>query len=781
MIKVNKDVFYLSTENTCYIFKVSQTNHLENLYYGAIIPFQEDFSFLENNLKTGYANTVAYSQADTAMSLEHMRLEYASFGKGDFKEPSIQLVHENTCYVTDFKYDRYEIMDEKFTPETLPSSYGSGVKTLKVVLVDTYIGAELELYYSPFEKSNVLVRSCRLVNCGTQPIKIHSLMSMQLDLPPEQYTMLTFDGAWIRERHKNEKALSCGTFSVSSNVGTSSNRHNPFFALKKEGCDENHGECYGFNLVYSGNHLARVEVSPHDIIRVQNGINPFEFEWLLEPGAQFEAPESVMTYACMGLNAMSQNLHRFVQDHIIRGEWQYKARPILVNNWEATYFTFNEKKLINFVKCAKKLGAEMFVLDDGWFGKRNNDKSSLGDWYVNAKKIPHGIDGLSKTVNDNGLKFGLWVEPEMISEDSDLYRLHPDWAVNTDLYKPSQGRNQFVLDLTRDDVCDYVIDEMVKVFSMGNIEYIKWDMNRHLTDIYSHGENARMGEFFHRYTLGLYRILDTLVKKFPKILFESCSSGGNRFDLGMFCYMPQTWASDDTDALERLRIQAGTSYGYPLSCIAAHVSGSPSYSALRPSDIETRFHVACFGALGYEMDITQLTKVDEKAVKAQIDYYKQHRELFQFGTFYRLNDCFKCNETFWQVVSPTRDESILMHHIDRHQVNAQTKFVKFTALDESFDYMLSARRQTFHIKFLGEIIANHVPLIDEDSKLFDAATNLICLKTEKEEIPRVSGSALVHAGFLPKLQFNGGGFSPSKTRLMLDNSSRLYYVKKLKK
>ncbi|MCC8023489.1 MAG: alpha-galactosidase, partial [Clostridiales bacterium] len=467
MIQVKKDVFYLATEHTSYLFRVCQTGHLEQLYYGARIPLQEDMSFLGHNLITPYGDTVAYSQEAPAVSLEHMRLEYSTFGKGDFKEPSIQLSHSDTCYVTDFKYVSYEILNSKFMLEGMPSSYGNKAETLKVVCSDTYIGAELELYYTVFSECDVIVRTCRLVNKSQQPIQIHSLMSAQVDLPPEPYTLLTFDGSWIRERHKSEKPLARGTCSVCSNIGTSSNRHNPFFALKKEDCGEHSGECYGFNLVYSGNHLIRVERSPHDIIRIQNGINPFEFEWLLEPGKSFEAPESVMTYSAAGLNGMSRNMHQFVRDHIVRGVWQYRERPILVNNWEATYFFFDEKKIVKLAQKAKSLGAEMFVLDDGWFGKRNNDKSSLGDWYENLKKIPCGIDGLCKKVNGLGLKFGLWVEPEMVSPDSDLYRAHPDWAIETGKYKSSQGRNQLVLDLTRDDVCDYLIETMTKVFTLS--------------------------------------------------------------------------------------------------------------------------------------------------------------------------------------------------------------------------------------------------------------------------------------------------------------------------
>lgn len=777
MIHVKDGTFYLATKNTSYIFCVSQTHHLENLFYGKRIPLQDDFSFLGNNLRTSFSNTVAYSQADTAMSLEHMRLEYASYGKSDYKEPSIQLEHPDTCFVTDFKYQGFEVLDSKYQPAGLPASYGENVQTLVVTVTEQALGADLNLYYTVFEDCDMIVRSCKLVNKGQSSFKIHNLMSSQVDLPPQDYVMLTFDGAWCRERHKNEKPLSCGTFSISSNVGTSSNRHNPFFAIKEPDCMEHTGNCYGFNLVYSGNHMARVEVSPHNITRIQNGINPFEFEWTLAAGESFDTPESVMTFSTNGLNGMSQNMHKFVQDHIVRGEWQYKERPILVNNWEATYFQFNEKKILKLVDAAKDLGAEMFVLDDGWFGKRNNDRCSLGDWYVNTKKLPHGIDGLCKKINAKGIKFGLWVEPEMISPDSDLYRAHPDWAVTTDKYVPCQGRSQHVLDLTRDDVCDFVIDSMSNVFSQANIEYIKWDMNRHFSDIFSRQPGARMGEFFHRYTLGLYKIMDALTKRFPKILFESCSSGGNRFDLGMFCYMPQTWASDDTDSLERVSIQAGTSYGYPPSTLCAHVSGTPSYAALRPSDIENRFNVASYGLLGYELDVTQLGHFDKQAIKKQIAYYKEHRKLLQFGTFIRLTDCFKSNVTFWQVVNQAQDNAILFHHINRHQVSEQTAYIKFAGLKDEMIYQLSARRQGLSLKTFGEIIPSKIPGVEEDGPLYSKVTDTFGLKTEKQELGAASGAALMYAGFMPNMQFNAGGFNILTTRFLLDNSSRLYEIK----
>lgn len=777
IFRTEQQEFHLSTADTSYIFRVMETGQLEHLYYGRQIPQMERYDFLYEKCN-GFGLSVAYDQKHQSTPLENIQLEYSAYGKGDYKAPALQTMAEDGCFFSDFKFEKAVVTELKPKLKGLPSSYGDHVETLIVTMADAVLGAKLELYYSVFEKSNVITRSVRFMNLSKSPIKLHNIMSMQVDLNPGNYTMLTFDGAWIREREKHEKPLSCGEFSISSNVGTSSCRHNPFFAIREKDCTELSGNCYGFNLVYSGNHLAKVDVSPHEIVRVQNGINPFEFEWLVEPNASFDAPESVMTFSHKGLNGMSQNMHSFVRNHIVRGTWQFKERPVLVNNWEATYFNFNEKKIVSIAKAAKELGAEMFVLDDGWFGKRNNDRCSLGDWVVNRKKLPTGMDGLCKKINQLGMKFGLWVEPEMVSPNSDLFREHPDWAVASDKYTPSQGRSQLVLDLTRLDVCQFLIDAMTKVFSLANIEYIKWDMNRFFSDVFSRKEGARQGEFFHRYTMGLYYILDALVSRFPDILFESCSSGGNRFDLGMFCYMPQTWCSDDTDSLERVKIQAGTSYGYPLSCIAAHVSGSISSQAFRPASIENRFNVASFGLMGYEMDVTKLTHVDKAAVKKQIKYYKERRRLFQFGDFYRLTDTFTSNVTLWEVVSEDKSQAVLFQHQKLSYPNPPSETIKFVGLDEMARYQLRVRSQQLNIKIFTEIICSGIPLtIDPDGGVINTLTDNVALRTEKDAYEMLPGSALMFAGFKPKRLFSGSGYN-FDTKMLLDNDSRLYEVTK---
>lgn len=773
MITVSQNnVFHLSTDKTSYLFRVMKSGHLESLYYGRKIRNTASFEHIYDKHPNLYANSVAYSK-EHSFSLDHIALEFSAYGKGDYRMPAVQLMHEDGNFTTDFTYKSHGITKLKPQLRGLPSSYGES-ETLTVVLEDKVLGAEIHLLYTVYEKCNVITRSTRIINTGKKSFRIKSVMSMQLDIPMDDYVMLTFDGAWTRERYKNEHPINSGKIEIGSIAGESSNRHNPFFAVRHKECTQNKGDAYGFNLVYSGNHVARTEVSTHSLLRIQNGINPFEFDWKLKAGEIFDSPESVMTFSYEGLNGMSQNMHAFVKEHIVRGVWKDKERPILVNNWEATFFNFNEKKILEIAKATKDLGAEMFVLDDGWFGKRNNDKAGLGDWTVNIKKLPSGIGGLAKKINDMGIKFGLWVEPEMVNPDSELYREHPEWAITTDIYTPSEGRNQLVLDLTNPEVVDYIINTMTDVFSSGNIEYIKWDNNRHMTDVFSRVKGARSGEFFHRYMMGLYEIWGALTEKFPDILFEACSSGGNRFDLGTFCYMPQCWTSDNTDPLDRLYIQSGTSYGYPQSVMTMHVAAAVSLNDFRFSSVEQRFNVASFGLLGYELDVTQLSRFDRAAVKKQIEYYKEHRRLLQFGEFARVGDVFTDNIMKWQITSKDKSEAMLGYFIDRVVPNPANEVIKFEGLDENRDYHLTNRTQVINAKSFGEVINQPLPkkLDMDDGKLYDFLCNVIKLRIEKEDFV-AGGDSLMYSGFRPQQR----GYNPTNSRILFDNDSRMYYVK----
>ena len=780
MIYINKDnVFHLTTDKTSYVFKALPTGQLEAMYYGRKIRNSDNMDYLLDKHAAGYSNATPYTQEDRSLSLDHIALEYSAYGKGDYRLPAMQLMSADGNFTTDFKFKSAAVTKIKPQLKGLPSAYGDS-ETLTVVLEDKVLGAELHMFYTVYEKSNVITRSVRLINNSKNVIKINSLMSMQIDLQRGKYVMLTFDGAWARERYKHEHALTSGECSVGSISGTSSNRHNPFFAIREESTTEHSGNCYGFNLVYSGNHIARTEISTHGLLRIQNGINPFEFQWHLGWGESFDTPESVMTFSDEGLNGMSQNMHAFVKENIVRGYWKDKDRPILVNNWEATTFSFTEKKILEIAKATKELGAEMFVLDDGWFGKRNNDKAGLGDWYVNMKKLPSGIKGLSEKVNEMGLMFGLWVEPEMVNPDSDLYRAHPDWAMTTDVYTPSQGRNQLILDLTRQDVRDYIIDTMTDVFRYGNIEYIKWDNNRHFSDVFSRQSGYKSGEYFHRYILGLYEIWGALTSRFPNILFEACSSGGNRFDLATFCYMPQCWTSDNTDPLDRIHIQSGTSYGYPQSVMTMHVAAAISFPDFRHSSIEQRFNVSAFGLLGYELDVTNLSKFDRAAVKKQIEYYKQHRRLLQYGEFSRMGDIETDDRCMWQITSEDKTEAMYGYFVDRITPNWGNDVIKFMNLNADWDYELNIRTQLLSVKNFGDMI--NVPLPKkmnvEDGKFFDFLCEMVKLKSENEHYT-MGGDALMYSGFKPKQPYNYSGYKFGDSRMILDNDSRMYYVKKI--
>ena len=692
MIQItSQKTFHLSTEKTSYLFRALPCGKLEQLYYGRKIPACEEYTFLYDKHAAGYSNTTVYDKKDH-LSLDHIRLDYSEFGKGDYRLPAMQVQAENGNFNCDFKFLDAKVTDTKPELAGLPSSYGAS-QTLTVIMEDKALCAQLHLFYTVFENCNVITRSARLINNGEKTIKIHSLMSMQIDLPAGDYTMLSFDGAWIRERYQHERKLTAGECSIGSICGTSSNRHNPFFAIRKGDCNEQAGECWGINLVYSGNHIGRVEVAPHGMVRVQNGINPFEFEWALAPGQSFDAPESVLTYSHEGLNGMSRNMHAFVKEHIVRGEWKHKERPIVVNNWEATYFQFTEKKILAIAKEGARLGAELFVLDDGWFGKRNSDQSSLGDWWVNKKKLPSGIDGLARKINEMGLKFGLWVEPEMVNENSDLYRAHPDWAFQAPGRPVTRGRYQLVLDLTRAEVRQYILDNLRTMLKSADISYVKWDMNRSLTDVWSAGLPAeRQGEVYHRFVLGVYEILEALHQEFPQLLIEGCSGGGGRFDCGMLYYTPQIWCSDNTDAMDRLRIQYGTSYCYPCCTMGAHVSAVPNGLTHRSTPFHTRGVVAAAGTFGYELDLNELSPEELEEVAHQIAAFRNYWDVVMRGDYYRLTDPFR-HECFcaWMHVSPDRTRAVVSVVQTQRHANPVRPLLRMKGLDPDKDYLVEGK------------------------------------------------------------------------------------------
>lgn len=512
-------------------------------------------------------------------------------------------------------------------------------------------------------------------------------MSLSLDLPDKDYVWMQLSGSWARERHIKNRPLEQGILAVDSMRGNSSHEHNPFVVLKRPSASETQGAVMGFSLIYSGNYRIQAEVDTHDTTRITAGINPAGFDWKLDSGESFQTPEAVIVYSENGLNGMSQTFHKLYSKRLARGYWRDQPRPILNNNWEATYFDFTEERLVEIAQKAKECGVELFVLDDGWFGGRRNDRAGLGDWYPNKELLPNGIAGLSRRIEELGLKFGLWFEPEMVNKDSDLYRTHPDWIIQTPGRNVSHGRFQYVLDFSRREVVDYIYDMMKKILSESKISYIKWDMNRSITECYSSALPAdRQGEVFHRYILGVYDLYERLTSAFPHVLFESCASGGGRFDPGLLYYAPQGWASDDSDAVERLKIQYGTSMCYPISSIGSHVSVTPNHQVNRNTPLHTRANVAYFGTFGYELDLNKLSEEEIYEVKKQITFMKEFRSVIQFGMFYRLKSPFEGNETVWMVVSDDKKTALVGWYRVLNGVNSPYTRVQLQGLDPDILY-----------------------------------------------------------------------------------------------
>lgn len=783
MIHINDQLeFHLSTIHTSYIIKVLESGHLSLLHYGKKIRKKRSYSSLNQNYNMTLGSSTDYSKKTEHFTLDSTKLEVATYGKGDYKEPSLSLrMADGTC-VSDFCYASHKTYQGKYIIEGMPHTFGGSeqVETLEVILYDEVIDVTLILRYGVFYEHDVITRSIEIVNGAHQTVQIEKIMTINIDMTDHDYELLTLDGKWIRERLVHSRPLTEGIFSIDSKKGVSSANHNPFMCLKRSNTDEHIGECYGFSLIYSGNHQGLVEVNPHGILRLQMGINPFEFSWTLPCGESFSTPEVVMTYSDAGLNKMSRQFHRLINEHLIPVPWQKKPRPILLNNWEATYFDFDEKKLMKLAKEAVKLGIELFVLDDGWFGQRNDDTSSLGDWYEDPKKLPHGLEGLSKKIRELGLDFGLWVEPEMVNKRSELYKKHPEWVIKLPNREPSEGRHQLMLDLSNQEVVNYLYDTLHHLFKRAQVSYVKWDMNRNISDLYSPTLGTRQAELSHRYVLGLYSLLERLKHAHPDILFESCASGGNRFDLGMLYYMPQTWTSDNTDAIERTYIQYGTSMVYPPSTMGAHVSGSPSHQVLRETPLETRFNVAAFGLLGYELDITALTKFQRKVISEQIAHYKRYRKLFQYGTFYRLQSPYTHNIMMWVVVSEERDEAILGYYQERQEPNGGFESLKLTGLKEDYLYKVTTRPQYMNVRKFGSLINEVSPIkIKANSLVHNIVSNNYLYQTEVEEI-RAYGDELMYIGLRPYHQFLGTG-NCDKMRIIGDYGSRLYHIKCLKK
>ncbi|MFB5662337.1 alpha-galactosidase [Alteribacillus sp. HJP-4] len=706
--------FHLQTGQTSYIFTVLKNNQLGHLYYGKKIRHRDDFSRML--LIDSRSNTTSVFEGELEFSLELIKQEYPSYGTTDFRDPAFQITQENGSRISGFEYHNHKVVKGKPLIHPMPAAYAEeeDAVTLEVILRDPVTHVELILSYSVFEQENVITRHVRFINRGDESICINRAMSLSVDFPDADYEMVQLSGSWARERHVEARQLRTGVQSISSARGISGAQHNPFLALKRPETTEQQGEVYGFSFVYSGNFLAQAEVDHYDVTRVIMGLNPFDFRWVLESGEEFQTPEVVMVRSDDGLNGMSQIFHRLFQNHLVRGFWKDKERPVLMNNWEGTYFDFNEEKILQMAEAAKKVGVELFVLDDGWFGKRDDDTTSLGDWFVDKEKLPNGITGLAEKVNDLGLDFGLWFEPEMISKISRLYDEHPDWLLQVPDRRLSHGRHQFILDFSRREVVDYIFSMMAEILREAPITYVKWDMNRAMTEIGSLAlPHDRQQETAHRYVMGVYDLYDRLTSEFPRVLFESCASGGCRFDPGMLYYAPQTWTSDNTDAVERLKIQYGTSMVYPLSTMGAHVSEVPNHQVNRVTSLKTRANVAYFGMFGYELDITTMTQEELDCISSQVAFYKENRGLVQRGTFYRIESPFEGNVTSWNIVSKDQAEVLVGRYLTLARANDGYHRLKLKGLDETRLYRIEGYRDAFYgdeLMNAGLLVENYLPV-----------------------------------------------------------------------
>lgn len=745
MITEENGVFHIRTETYSYLFKIDTYGLAEHLHFGAPVKTR-DAGALSCRPGLGWGASILLDAKDTASCPDVLPLEWSGSGRGDYRESPLELAGEPA----DFRHTGYKI-HEGGVPMAcgLPQAHDAR-ETLEITLSQP--GAELTLFYTAFPTA--IVRRTVLTNTGDKPLRLNKLMSSCVDLPGS-YTMATFNGGWIAEMRRCDTPVGASKVVNESLTGSSSNRHNPGFLLYEPGATEDAGTVYGFNLIYSGNHYAAAQQSLQGLTRVMQGINDSNFSRELPPGECFETPEAVLCHSGKGFGGLPANMHAFVTDHIIPPHWRGRLRPVLYNSWEGCTFDFSQRRLLSLANRAKALGCELFVLDDGWFAGRDNDRAGLGDYTVNRKKLPEGLEGLSRHLKDKGLSFGLWFEPESVNPDSDLYRAHPDWAL-TDGFQPVLGRNQLLLDLTKPEVRDYIVENVSRILDSAGISYVKWDMNRH---------SVALGAKAHDFILGMYDVLRRIFAPRPDILLESCSSGGNRFDLGMLCFSPQIWASDNTDPIERLTIQNSISYLYPQSTVGAHVSAAPHAQTLRNTPLNTRGNVAFFGCLGYELDLRTLLPVEIKEIQGQIAFYKRYREVFQFGTFRRT-------ELGWQV----SDGKVTLAGVFHRLVNAAPGYerLRVKGLKPETDYRVTSLAQAIRVGQFGNLLKHVAPVnVNPNGALLWIADRHITLPGKPETLT-ASGAALA-AGIMLSPLFRGTGYAPEQ-RTQGDFGSDVYLI-----
>ena len=746
MIEQKENVFVISTENTSYMIGILDTGHPVHLGYGPLVDSVPSMETLYGRVRPNIGTAAYWDEEHRDIFPANLPLEYSTPWRGDNSEPAVIVEYGNGCTALDLLYRGHRIYRGKDTsfPASVPDS--EGAETLEFELSDSVLPISLYLSYTVFPSSDVIIRSARIVNGTDEAVLLRSIASMQLDISSDGWELVTFDGAWARERYEHRRPLLPGVTAVGSRLGCSGNEHNPLIYL-----ENGRGEVYGFNLIYSGCHRECIDVSPFGRTRVLTGINPYGFSWRLMPGESFSAPEAVMTYSRSGREKAVLSFHSFINDHIVSGYWKGRERPVLLNSWEASYFSFDEERVLSLAEAGKELGIELFVLDDGWFGKRTDDTKGLGDWYPNRDRFPGGMGKFAEKIRSMGLMFGIWMEPEMVNFDSDLYRAHPDWVIALPGRKPLPCRHQYILDLSCQEVREYIMDAVSSVIDESGAAYIKWDMNRTFTDLFSYGSMGTAGELMHRYILGLYEVMGRLKERYPKVLFEGCASGGNRYDLGMLLFMPQIWASDNTDLHDRVMIEEGTLMGYPQSTMGAHVSASPGHQSLRVSRIDSRFSVAAFGAFGYELDVSALSDDDKESVRDEIAFYKKYRKVLQFGEF-RVEHV-SPNQRFWYSTLGKMTVAAEIQTLNEVHTGRLDRLRLPCAADGKM-YRVTARKER----------------IPESSGAAGGMTEDFSIE--------VSGTVLREYGAALGPQFTGNGFSEG-TRILGDFGSRLYVIEEV--
>lgn len=775
--------FHVRTAHTSLVLRVTRFGHLDLLHYGDRVTELAALGTgtLHADPKPGMS--VMYDEdRDPAYALDVRRLAWSGMGKGDFREPPMEIRMPDRTFVADLTFGSYRVQDGPVPCEDgLPTAIDPDgeAQTLIVTLTDGTGGIEADLLLTAYPATDVIARRTVLRNVSDDGLVIRRLMSSLLDLPDLGFDLVTFDGTWISEGHEHRRPLGPGLYVNASLTGSSSNRHNPGVLLAERVASEDHGAVYGFNLVYSGNHWTGVEFTvPQHGVRVLQGINPTGFEWDLGPGGRFETPEAVMTFSRKGFGGVGDNWHRFVGRNIVRGEWADKERPVKLNTWESSFFDIDERNLTSMARAGAKLGAELFVLDDGWFGAREDDTKGLGDWVVNERKLPHGMAALADRVHDLGMLFGLWFEPECVNPDSDLFRAHPDWVIRAPGRTPSRQRHQLMLDLSRAEVRDHLVDAIGAVLDSASIDYVKWDMNRHLSDVASATTSA--GEVMHRQVLGLYDVLTRIFGPRPRILLETCSSGGNRFDLGMLCHSPQIWTSDCTDPIERLDIQLGLARLYPRSTMGAHVSESPHQQTLRATPLSTRFNVAALGVLGYELDPRHLDPAERKEVRRQIAFYKEHRRLLQFGRLHRADPIrpeqvdVTITEEWGERTRPRGIRAIHGHFQTRTHAAQRGDRLPIRGLDPARTHRVTTFPQGLSVAAFGGLLRHVLPgFINPRGMLVRRAAKVYRMPDATQEWT-ATGATLAAGIALPE-QFVGEPYDEA-TRMLADFGSNLYLI-----